>query len=63
MRQMQHEQAGRPKLAQNLSRVVERHPEHQTPRHRELFPISDRISWRARCHTIVSCSACKLMEM
>jgi len=59
---MQHARAGRPKLAQNLSCVAERHPEHQTPRHRELFHIVGRISW-ARRNTDVPCSTCKLMEM
>ena len=59
---MQYARAGYPKLAQNLRRVVERHPEHQTPRHRELFHIVGRISWKARRNANVPCSACKLME-
>ena len=60
---MQCARAGCPKVVQNLSRMVERHPEHQTRLHRELFHGGGRISWKARCKTGVACSNSMSMEM
>jgi hypothetical protein len=60
---MQRARAGRPKVLQNLSRMVERHPEHQTRLPRELFHIGGRIWWRARCKTSVPGSVSMPMEI